>query len=202
MKIHKFNVGHMDNLSYLIESKNSFILIDPSFGFDEFVSLDREKFLNVFITHGHYDHVMNLIKIVERFPKIRVYFNSSDSFLLPFKLTDFIDVALLDEVEIDELKVKILKTPGHSPGSVCYLVDKHLFSGDTLFYDSCGRVDLPGSDPNEMRSSLLKILLLGEDIIVHPGHDYGRGEFFLSDAKKLNPYLKYANDERKFFSIL
>lgn len=202
MNILSFNVGNMDNLSYLIEGDRNIILIDPSFGITEFSKLSKNKDLNILITHGHYDHVMDVPKLIELFINTKIFFNSYDSFLLPFKLNEFIDISTKEEIFIEDLKITILKTPGHSPGSVCYLIDKHLFTGDTLFYDCCGRVDLPGSDPKEMRKSLLKISSLEDDTIIHPGHEYGKKEFSLSTVRKNNPFLKYANDETKFLSII
>ena len=80
----------------------------------------------------------------------------------------------------------VLKTPGHTPGSVCLRTGSLLFSGDTLFAGSCGRTDLPGGDPADMRASLKLLAAIPEDLTVYPGH----GEATTLDAeKRYNPYL-------------
>lgn len=204
MKITRFEVGDMSNLTYIIDEIGEFlIIIDPSFGYDVVKRYEGiKKKVRVFLTHGHYDHVMDCIKIADLFEDIVFYINQADDFLLPFKIEKLRDISSEERVVLDNTTIKIIKTPGHSPGSVCYLIENQLFTGDTLFYDCCGRVDLPGSDPKMMRSSLLKILELPDNTIIHPGHNYGGSEIELSKAKRINPYLKAASDEKLFLSLL
>lgn len=203
MKIFTFEVGEMNNLMYIVDIDNFLIIIDPSFGYDVF---ERYKGVNkkveVLITHGHYDHVMDCEKMNYLFGDVNFYMNKSDEYFLPFKIQNLKDISLCDKLVFDKMTIKIIKTPGHSPGSVCYLIDNHLFTGDTLFYDCCGRVDLPGSDPKMMRQSLLKILKFDDDTIIHPGHNYGGSEIKLARARVDNPYLRAAFDEDLFLSIV
>lgn len=77
-----------------------------------------------------------------------------------------------DRVAVGRLEVELLHTPGHTPGSQCFLVDGKLISGDTLFLDGCGRTDLPGSDPTLMLESLTKLAKVGDEIVLFPGHRY------------------------------
>ena len=86
-----------------------------------------------------------------------------------------------------------LHTPGHTPGSQCFLVDGRLISGDTLFIRSCGRTDLPGSDPSEMYRSLTQRLgALPDDTVVFPGHNYGGAATTIGDEKRHNPMMRFS----------
>lgn len=202
MRIIDFEVGTMGNLMYFIVKNDCFIVIDPSFGYDEIIKMSKEKNLvGILITHGHYDHTISLREIKQDFKDVRIYMSGKDQFLLPFDV-EFDDISLKDEIKLGDFVVKILHTPGHSPGSVCYLVEENLFTGDTLFYDSCGRVDLPGSNAEDMRQSLLKISALDENIVIHPGHNYDGKNIVLSHAKKINPFLANANNKDLFHSII
>ena len=87
-----------------------------------------------------------------------------------------------------------MHTPGHTPGSQCFLIDGRLVSGDTLFIGSCGRTDLPGSDPAEMYYSLTQRLsALPESTILLPGHNYGGSSSTISAEKRGNPFMRYAS---------
>jgi len=116
------------------------------------------------------------------------------------------DLALFDADAMLELgpgvRARCVHTPGHTPGSTCYLVSGDqepgsLFTGDVLFVGACGRVDLPSSDPEEMKRTLLeRLAALPQDTIVYPGHDYGRRPTTtLADERRTNPYLIAANWE-------
>jgi glyoxylase-like metal-dependent hydrolase (beta-lactamase superfamily II) len=94
---------------------------------------------------------------------------------------------------VGNLRVKILHTPGHTPGSQCFLVDDSLVSGDTLFIGSCGRVDLPGSNPEDMYHSLTKVLgALPDSTILFPGHNYAdRPRSTIGDEKRRNVMMRF-----------
>lgn len=77
-----------------------------------------------------------------------------------------------DVHEVGDVRVTLLHTPGHTPGSQCFLVDGRLVSGDTIFLDGCGRTDLPGGDPGDLFRSLTKLAQLPDDTDLYPGHDY------------------------------
>src|SRR5207244_1679452 len=99
------------------------------------------------------------------------------------------------EVEVGQLKVKFLHTPGHTPGSQCFLVGNALVSGDTLFIGSCGRVDLPGSNPDDMYRSLTQVLAaLPDETLLFPGHNYAdRPRSTIGDEKRTNMMLRFRN---------
>ena len=104
-----------------------------------------------------------------------------------------------DTVSVGSSSLTVLSTLGHSPGCVCYCSDTNMIAGDMIFIDGCGRVDLPGSDPEAMYDSLRKVYQLDDQLMVWPGHDYGsvRSER-LGNLKKTNPYLS-AVDKTDFF---
>jgi glyoxylase-like metal-dependent hydrolase (beta-lactamase superfamily II) len=96
-----------------------------------------------------------------------------------------------DKVKVGEIEIEIVHTPGHTPGSQCFLVDGRLVSGDTLFVGGCGRVDLPGSDPDEMYRSLTqRIGALPAGTVLCPGHNYGASRTAtLEEERRTNYYL-------------
>jgi glyoxylase-like metal-dependent hydrolase (beta-lactamase superfamily II) len=98
-----------------------------------------------------------------------------------------------DELIVGEQRIRHLHTPGHTPGSQCFLVDNNLVSGDTLFVGGCGRVDLPGSDPAQMYDSLVnKLRALPDDTVLYPGHDYAsRSSSTIGEEKQRNVYLRF-----------
>ena len=98
-----------------------------------------------------------------------------------------------DVIELGDVQIELLHTPGHTPGSQCFLVRKRLVAGDTLFIDGCGRVDLPGGDAAQMQVSLRRLAELPEDVVLHPGHDYGEAPTAsIGEQKRTNPYLQMA----------
>ena len=110
---------------------------------------------------------------------------------------NFRAVADSEEIHIGEIPVRVLHTPGHTPGSQCFLAGKNLLTGDTLFIDACGRVDLPGSDPAKMWWSLNRRLrALDDDLVICPGHSYGGRSSTLGDQKRTNPYLQFESADQ------
>ena len=106
--------------------------------------------------------------------------------------SDIVRVDSGDRLSVGAVEVEFLHTPGHTPGSQCFRIRNTLVSGDTLFIDGCGRVDLPGSDPDEMYESLRKLRSLPDDTILLPGHNYGSvPNATLGDTKRTNAYLGF-----------
>ena len=99
------------------------------------------------------------------------------------------------KIDVGGVEIQLLHTPGHTPGSQCFLVDNRIVSGDTLFIGSCGRVDLPGSNPEQMYYSLTqKLMALPDETILFPGHNYAptKPTLTIGSRKKSNPYLKFS----------
>jgi glyoxylase-like metal-dependent hydrolase (beta-lactamase superfamily II) len=114
-------------------------------------------------------------------------------FLKGVSASDIVKAESGDKIDIGGVEVQLLHTPGHTPGSQCFLVDKRIVSGDTLFIGSCGRIDLPGSDPEQMYYSLTqKLMALPDETILFPGHNYSvQPTSTMGEQKQSNPYLQF-----------
>ncbi len=158
----------------------------------------------IFITHGHYDHITALEDVVKEFPDAVTYISEDEvdvlvnpnknlSFYTDAELTFSPDklVKLIDgeTVEVAGYLIKMIKTPFHTEGSCCYYLDKEklLFTGDTLFYSSIGRTDLPTGSARLIEKSLSKLVALDDEIKVYPGHECITT---LGREKKYNTYLR------------
>ena len=90
-------------------------------------------------------------------------------------------------VEVGDVKITLMHTPGHTPGSQCFYVDGRLVSGDTLFLDGCGRTDLPGGDPEALYESLQKLAAVPDDTVLYPGHMYSPEPYApMGDVRRTN----------------
>lgn len=195
-KIEQFLVGEMDNFTYLIideKNKNS-IMVDPSWNLEViFDYLKKNNIINKFVinTHSHFDHVIGNDEVV----------NATESKIIQHKsspLKKDMEVNDGQIIKFNDINLKIIHTPGHSPDSMCILIDdKKILTGDTLFVGSCGRIDLPGSNPIDMYHSIYnKIYNLDENLIVYPGHHYGSTKTsILRDEKRNNFVFKFQNQQ-------
>ena len=167
-------------------------VVDPGYEPETILSFLEEKGLTlgaILLTHGHFDHV-GAVRLLAAETGCRVYLCKED-LALPPMLTDG---ALYytdsyqdgDTLSLWGLTIRVLQTPGHTPGSVCLLVEDSMFAGDTLFAGSCGRTDLPGGNSRAMRASLHRLAALTENYTVYPGHG---GSSTLAQEKQYNPYL-------------
>jgi glyoxylase-like metal-dependent hydrolase (beta-lactamase superfamily II) len=132
----------------------------------------------IFLTHGHYDHTTAVPDLHEALPDAKIYIHEADAngagsklFPLAAQIEDLNFYGEGDELPLGELTVKVLHTPGHSPGSVVLQVKDVLFCGDTLFAGSCGRCDLRGGSLPQMMQSLKRLYNLPGNYHVLPGHD-------------------------------
>ena len=197
--IKQIPIGPMMNYAYLIADKESGLcaIVDPSWD-AEALFMEAEglglKIDKILLTHTHFDHANALEELFKK-TGASVFVNKAESMEIPRGI-EKVETGDGDTIKLGNLKIKCLHTPGHTPGSQCYLVDDAIITGDTLFVDGCGRVDLPGSDPKEMLNSLKKLASLNEGITVYPGHNYGSSETTtIGDQKKRNPYMN-ANSDR------
>jgi len=206
----QLEIGPMQNFVYLLgdPTTHEAAVVDAAWDVDTIVrtaEADGYRITRDLVTHFHPDHlggdlmghsIRGAAELVAKVPA-KIYIHKAE---LPFvhRLTglsqsDLVPVEGGDEVAIGNLKVKLLHTPGHTPGSQCFLVGNALVSGDTLFIGSCGRVDLPGSNPEDMYRSLTQVLAaLPDETLLYPGHNYAdRPRSTLGDEKQTNMMMRF-----------
>ena len=195
LNIKHLALGAYQTNCYLVwgEDSPSCVVIDP--GYEPDTILDAVDQLGktisaVFLTHGHFDHV-GAVKDLVADTGCPVYLCAED-LSMPQQMTAgplyyTNTYAEGDFVEASGLTFKVLHTPGHTPGSVCLMCEHVIFSGDTLFWGSCGRTDLPGGSWTTIRTSLKRLADLRGDYDVYPGHGDATT---LSFERKINPYMQ------------
>jgi hydroxyacylglutathione hydrolase len=177
-------VGNMRNFSYLFGCPKSrdAAVVDPAFDVEKILkqaSTDGYRVTTIFATHSHYDHIGEVGKVVqETGAKIVAHRLEADIGGMNHLSVDRI-VEDEDEIKIGQVNVRIIHTPGHTPGGICLLLDdEKLITGDTLFVGDCGRVDLPGGSAQDLYESIqYKLKSLNRDVEVYPGHHYGEKPF-------------------------
>ncbi|MBP0979771.1 MAG: MBL fold metallo-hydrolase [Oscillospiraceae bacterium] len=223
--IKRITVGDLKTNCYIISTdKNNCLIFDPGSDFDKinnYIIQNKLSPSHIFLTHGHYDHIGAVPKLKESYPEIKIFISDEDKDCLidgqkslasvfgnytqkPIQS----DVIIKDNMilKIDDIIIESISAPGHTPGSVCYLINNNiLLTGDTLFKDSVGRTDLPGGDQKKLEDSIKKIYKLFifqnkdidmnidmnidiDKIKIYPGH------WISSNLKKefySNPYIKF-----------
>ena len=203
INIIKLSLGAYQTNTYIVHEKNakSCAVIDPGYQADTILEKVRALGLTVdavLLTHGHFDHVGAVEELVaatgcalwmserdwSQFP------NPVTAYFYPIANCDFCEVNFCEEgeeISAGGLRFRVLDTPGHTHGSVCFRCGNALFSGDTLFAGSCGRTDLPGGSGKLLRQSLARLRELEDDLYVYPGHGESTT---LAEEKRYNPYMR------------
>jgi glyoxylase-like metal-dependent hydrolase (beta-lactamase superfamily II) len=182
--------AQMVNFVYAIGDRDTgeALLVDPAYdvnGLVDTLEADGMRCTGVLATHYHPDHVggsmmgMRLEGVAELMERVEVpvHVQAAEAEFVQ-KVTGLSDSALVqhrsgDKVSVGAVEIELIHTPGHTPGSQCFLVDGRLVAGDTLFLDGCGRTDLPGADPAEMYESLTQRLArVPDEAVLYPGHQY------------------------------
>jgi hydroxyacylglutathione hydrolase len=203
--LRQMELGPMQNFVYLIGDPGTreCVAVDPAWEIDaivEQIEADDMRLTGVLVTHTHQDHVgghlfghdiPGIEELLARVPA-KVYVHSAEREFLRGFGSDLVKVESGATLGVGKRTITFVHTPGHTPGSQCFLVDGRLISGDTLFIRSCGRTDLPGSDPKEMYTSLTQRLgALPDDTVVFPGHNYGGTVTTIGDEKRSNPMMRF-----------
>src|SRR5215208_3223728 len=175
-------VGQMANFTYIVadEENGEAAVIDPSWDLDKiFQTLKKNNWRTKYIinTHTHFDHVLG---------------------------NEQIAVSDEDTIEIGSIKLRVFYTPGHSNDSICLLLDdQFILTGDTLFVGNCGRVDLPGSNAQEMYYSLFdRLAKLDEKLILYPGHNYGPTTTSTIGHEKKTNYVLQPRSKQEFLDLM
>jgi glyoxylase-like metal-dependent hydrolase (beta-lactamase superfamily II) len=206
--------AQMRNFAYLIGDRQTgdCVVVDPAYAAGDLVDTleaDGMQLSGVLVTHHHPDHVggemmgfelNGLAELLERV-SVPVHVNSEEALFVSrvtgIPVSDLTTHHNGDKVSVGDIDIELLHTPGHTPGSQCFLLDGRLVAGDTLFLEGCGRTDFPGGDSDEIFRSLQKLAQLPGDPTVFPGHWYSEEpSASLSEVKRSNYVYRVANLEQ------
>lgn len=214
-------IGPMANFVYLIadpETREAAV-VDAAWDIDAILEVVAAEDLTLkanLVTHFHPDHlggqfmgqnIPGAAELLERNLGIKTWIHKAEadyvSRLTGLSRSDLVLTDGTEELALGNRRVRFLHTPGHTPGSQCFLVDDCLVSGDTLFIGACGRVDLPGSDPRQMYDSLVnKLKALPDETVLYPGHNYAdQPTSTMAVEKQRNPYLRFSSVDH-FLSVM
>ena len=205
--VEQIQIGPMANFAYIVGDRASrkVAVVDPAWDIDGLLDRIASKgytLVAALATHYHPDHVgggmgghdiAGVAELVAKQP-VKVYVHRAEAAgvrkVTGLSESDLAKVDSGDKLALGDVEIEFLHTPGHTPGSQCFRIKNTLVSGDTLFIDGCGRVDLPGSDAEQMYHSLAKLKALPGDTLLLPGHNYSAvPNATLGETKKTNAYL-------------
>jgi hydroxyacylglutathione hydrolase len=211
--IEQILIGPMENFTYLVGSRSTgeVVIVDPAWDIDALLKrIDEAGFTlkGALVTHYHPDHcggsfgqnsVEGVAELLGKRP-VPIYAHKLEADgvrkVTGISESDIKRVESGDKLKVGDVEVEFLHTPGHTPGSQCFRIKQTLVSGDTLFINGCGRVDLPGSDSEEMFNSLKKLGSLPDDTILLPGHNYGEvPNATMEELKRTNVHIRVPNLE-------
>ena len=207
LNIKKFNTGLYDVNTYVIwdNETSDCAVIDWGGDFElvnEFLTSNNLNLNFVLNTHGHFDHIMADDEIQKKLG-VPIYAHKDDTDLIAYLPVQLKMFGIMEGVEAPEIEhfvedddilklgnyeIKVIHTPGHSQGGVCYLIDNNLFSGDTLFLECIGRTDFPYGNQQQLINSIkTKLLILPDEVKVFPGHG---DDTTIAHEKQFNDFLR------------
>jgi hydroxyacylglutathione hydrolase len=206
--IEQIQIGPMENFTYIVGCRSSreVVIVDPAWDIDSLldrINVAGYTLTGALVTHYHPDHcggsfgqnsVEGVAELLAKSP-VPVYANKLEASGVK-KVTGISDSDLRrvdsgDKLKVGDIEIEFLHTPGHTPGSQCFRIKRTLVSGDTLFINGCGRVDLPGSNPEDMYHSLRKLASLPDDTLLLPGHNYSEvPNATMDDVRRTNVYMR------------
>ena len=206
--VEQIEIGPMQNFTYVIGCRRTHevVIVDPAWDVTNLVEHINNKGYNLtaaLATHYHPDHVggsfgnnevEGVAKLMEINP-VKVHAHKLEvpglKKVTALSDSDIVSVESGDTLKVGDIEIEFLHTPGHTPGSQCFRVKNTLISGDTLFINGCGRVDLPGSNSEDMYHSMCKLCSLPDDTLLLPGHNYGHvPNATMGETKQMNTYLR------------
>tara|TARA_B100000378_G_scaffold255786_1_gene233104 strand:- start:467 stop:1174 length:708 start_codon:yes stop_codon:yes gene_type:complete len=204
-KIKTFEVGPMQNLIYLVWDieTNKTAIIDPAWDLTKVHSFIKNNNLileKILLTHSHHDHVNAIDKILINHD-VQIHINKKEKLFWGKIYDNFFTNDGDDLINLGKTQIRSMHTPGHTPGSACYLIGSNLIAGDTLFVFGCGRCDLHGGSPEEMYNTLKNLKFhLNEETLILPGHNYStKKTSTLREQIEGNPFFHF-NDLKKFIN--
>jgi glyoxylase-like metal-dependent hydrolase (beta-lactamase superfamily II) len=205
----QIEIGPMQNYVYLIGSLETrkVAVVDAAWEIDTILKVaaqDDMEITHAFVTHTHPDHVgggfagMAIDGVTELLGKCKakvVVHKAEAEFIKGVSSSELIKTEHGDKINVGDVEIDLMHTPGHTPGSQCFLIDGRVVSGDTMFINACGRVDFPGGNAEQMYYSLTqKLAALPDDTILFPGHNYAaKPHATIGEQKKTNPYLRFTS---------
>ena len=201
-RVQRYAVGKLATNCYFLVNNDTkeVVVIDPGYNGDylsEQIDTNGYKLQAILITHGHFDHIMAVNYLKEKYC-CKVYIHEEEDIILDDAVRTFHVERVVPDIHLKDgqvinlagFDIKVINTPGHSIGCVCYYIEdiKVLFSGDTLFYGSVGRTDFPTGSTAQMLDSLNNILMkLPYDVEVYPGHGQSTS---IGTERMENPYIR------------
>ena len=205
--VEQIQIGPMQNFTYIVGSKRTreVAIVDPAWDIGELVeqiNTKDYKLTAALVTHYHPDHcggsfgghdVEGVADLLETNP-VKIYAHKAEADgvkrVTGISESDMVRVESGAALKLGDISIEFLHTPGHTPGSQCFRIKNTLVSGDTLFINGCGRVDLPGSSSEDMYHSIQKLGSLPDDTLLLPGHNYAHvPNATLAETKKVNTYM-------------
>ena len=201
---------------YIVTGPAGAFIVDPSVSpkkTEEFCSIQglstgESDVKGLLLTHGHHDHIKYIDEWMAAYPDANVFFSSNDKELLgngfmncsymegsetlySFKFTNVAGMYGMNIIKEDGFEIKVFETPGHTMGSVCYLVstgdEDMLFTGDTVFAGSVGRTDMPGGNSKELMNSVKRISKFPPELKIYPGHGPASS---IGNEIRFNPFFE------------
>lgn len=195
------------NYMYLIVDRvtRETAVVDPSWDYEGLIELVKQlkvKIDYILLTHSHIDHIYIVDQLVEQFKDVKVYISDAECQYYDYAVANMIRLYDGDNIKVGITDVKCILTPGHTKGSMCYLLEDSIFTGDTLFIEGCGMCSSLGGDAQKMYDSIQKLKrVVALHVKVYAAHSYGKEPgCIMQDVMKQNIYLNI-NDVNQFIKF-